>query len=135
MPAQVAWLTADLTAHPADSVVAFWHRPRWSSGEHGGAADVAALWTALAGRNALVLAGHDHDYERFLVRDGGLRQFVVGTGGSQTRPFNAAQPGSARRITGAPGVLRLTLKGAGGYSWAFLDTAGTVRDSGTRATP
>jgi hypothetical protein len=135
LAAQVTWLTSDLKAHPGASVVAFWHRPRWSSGEHGGATDVDPLWKALAGRKAIVLAGHDHDYERFRARDGGLREFVVGTGGSQTRPFRATQPGSAVRITGVPGILRLSLKGQGGYSWAFLDTTGKVRDSGTRATP
>src|SRR5207245_4759418 len=33
--AQESWLRADLAAHPAACTLAYWHQPRFSSGEHG----------------------------------------------------------------------------------------------------
>ena len=32
---QEQWLSADLAAHPANCTLAYWHHPRFSSGEHG----------------------------------------------------------------------------------------------------
>ena len=87
---QVSWLRADLAAHPSFCTLAYWHHPRFSSGQIGSDAMTDAFWDALyAARADLVLVGHDHDYERFApqtpkgVADAklGLREFVVGTGG------------------------------------------------------
>jgi hypothetical protein len=59
---QLAWLKADLEAHPSACTLAFWHHPRYSSGEHGNDPRTEPLWQALAAANAdLVLSGHDHD--------------------------------------------------------------------------
>jgi acid phosphatase type 7 len=33
--AQEQWLRADLSTHPAACTLAYWHHPRFSSGEHG----------------------------------------------------------------------------------------------------
>ena len=82
--------SADLAANPATCTLAYWHHPRFSSGEHGSDSTYTAFWQALYEANAdVVLVGHDHGYERFapqradgaldLVR--GIREFVVGTGG------------------------------------------------------
>ena len=62
-----AWLRADLAAHPAACTLAYWHHPRFSSGEHGGnAMRRAASGTPSTTAGAdVVLNGHDHDYERF----------------------------------------------------------------------
>ena len=47
---------------------------------------MAALWRTLARAGAdVVLAGHDHHYERFAPIDG-IRSFVVGTGGRSHYP-------------------------------------------------
>lgn len=128
---QAAWLERDLAAHPGAPVLAYWHKPRWSSGtEHGGDERMQALWVALAGRTGVVLGGHEHNYERF-APVGGLRQFVVGTGGTSTYPLDTPAPGSESRISGAPGVLRLDLHPGARYEWAFLDTVSAVRDSGS----
>ena len=68
-----------------------------SSGMRGNDHELDALWRILAGARAdVVLAGHDHDYERFAMNaDGeadpdGVRQFVAGTGGP--RPLQIPQP-------------------------------------------
>ena len=127
---QIGWLRADLAAHPGAPVLASWHRPRWSSGtEHGSDPDMQPLWTALAGRTGVVLNGHEHDYERF-APVGGLREFVVGTGGTSRYLFGDPVEGSERRVARTPGVLRLDLSAAAAYDWAFLDTTGAVLDSG-----
>ena len=93
-----------------------------------------------AGGVELVLAGHDHSYERFGPMNpagmadtlGGFTQIVVGTGGTALRGFPALLArGSRYTIQGHHGVLKLTLA-AGAYSWNFLPIAGkSYSDSGT----
>lgn len=89
----------------------------------------------------MVIAGDDHDYERFATQtpeetpdpSHGLREFVVGTGGATLRGFAAGQAEPAflyhvpplartseRRIAGEYGVLRLLLQ-PGSYRWEFID--------------
>lgn len=136
----VSWLRRDLAANPARCTVAYWHRPLFSSGEHGNQPQMRTLWSALYRANAdLVVNGHDHDYERFapqrpsgkLDRSRGIREFVVGTGGKELRPFAKVRPNSQVRNARAFGVLKLTL-GAGVYNWKFVPVAGkTFTDSGT----
>ncbi len=136
---QGKWLADDLAQSTAHCTIAMWHHPRFSSGEHGDNLGTAPFWQMLyqAGTE-LVLNGHDHDYERFapmdptgtVVRPGGIREIVVGTGGGGTRPFNATAPNSEFRLTGTYGVLQLTLHPAS-YEWQFMPTSGSVTDSGT----
>lgn len=131
MAEQTAWLRRDLAAHPDVAVLAFWHKPRWSSGaRHGNDASVQPLWDALTGRAGVVLNGHEHNYERF-APVGRVREFVAGTGGSSTYPFGSAERGSQKRIAQTPGVLRLELRPGSSYTWAFLTADGRVLDTGT----
>lgn len=127
---QARWLKQDLAAHPGVEVLAYWHRPRYSSGvEHGPDPAMQPFWDALASRHGVVLNGHEHNYERFAPR-GGMQEFVVGTGGSASYPFRSPlTPGSAKAIPHTPGVLTLSLS-PGAYTWRFLATGGSVRDSG-----
>jgi len=68
--AQLAWLQADLAANPATCTLAFMHYPRFSSAGHGNEADLTAIWTLLYEQGVdVVLAGHDHTYERFGPQD------------------------------------------------------------------
>ncbi|MDX6645208.1 MAG: hypothetical protein QOK40_935, partial [Miltoncostaeaceae bacterium] len=140
--AQETWLRADLAAHPAACTLAYWHHPRFSSGEHGSFASVQPLWQALydAGAEA-VLSGHDHDYERFAAQTAagaldparGIRQFVVGTGGKNHYPVGTALAHSEVRNDTTYGVLKLTLR-SGGYDWRFEPQAGgTFTDAGSAA--
>ena len=138
---QEAWLRADLAAHPTTCALAYWHHPRFSSGEHGDHASMAALWQALQeGGAELVLSGHDHDYERFAPQDAdgtldtahGLRQFVVGTGGKNHYAMTGGlRPHSEVHNDDTFGVLVLTLR-PGGYGWRFLPEPGkTFTDHGS----
>lgn len=137
---QEQWLRADLAAHPNTCTLAYWHKPLFSSGDHGGNTAYRALWIDLYEAGAdIILNGHDHDYERFAPQDPygtpdpllGIREFVVGTGGMNLRTTGAPQPNSEVRDDANFGVLRLGLH-ATGYEWRFLPEAGsTFSDVGT----
>jgi hypothetical protein len=130
---QERWLRADLAADRSRCTLAYMHHPRFSSGNrHGGSPTVEPLWRALQDDGAeIVLAGHDHDYERFAPQTaagapdqaGGVRQFVVGTGGRSLRSFGPPQPHSEVRDNSAFGVLHLRLR-AESYDWRFVAQPG-----------
>lgn len=138
---QVKWLRADLRAHPAACTLAYWHKPLFSSGSaHGDDPEIKPLWQALYdGHAEVVVNGHDHDYERFAPQtpDGvadparGIREFVVGTGGKNHRPFLAPHANSEIRDAEAFGVLKLNLRD-NGYDWQFVPEEGKgFTDSGS----
>ncbi len=136
---QGRWLANDLTTSTARCTLAIWHKPRFSSGEHGDDRDVGPFWDLLHEDGAeLVINGHDHDYERFAPQDpsgneerpGGIREIVVGTGGAELRQFGRTARNSEFRMAGTYGVLRLTLHPAN-YDWEFLPVSGDVADSGS----
>ena len=140
---QERWLRADLAAHPRRCTLAYWHHPRFSSGEHGNDGDYLAFWRALyRARADVVLNGHDHDYERFGpqtpggVRSStlGIREFVVGTGGKSHYAFpSSPRRNSMVRNNTTYGVLTLRLRPRG-YDWRFVPVAGkTFTDSGSRS--
>ena len=68
---QEQWLRTDLAAHPVVCTLAYWHHPRFSSGVvHGSNTSMHPLWQALYDYGAdVVLAGHEHNYERFAPQD------------------------------------------------------------------
>jgi hypothetical protein len=137
---QAQWLKSDLAANPKKCVMAYWHRPRWSSGqEHGSSPEMQALWGILVDADAeLVVTGHEHNYERFAMMDEngqavdqGLRQFVVGTGGASHYNFGSLLPASQNRNADTFGVLKLTLR-PDGYDWEFIPVpGGAFTDSGS----
>jgi acid phosphatase type 7 len=130
---QQRWLAADLAANPALCTVAYMHHPRFSSGLHGSDTTLGALWTTLSRGGAdVVLAGHDHHYERFAPFEG-IRAFVVGSGGRSHYPvlWRLSRPKSVALDDDTYGVLKLTL-GAEGYDWRFVPVVGsTYSDSGS----
>jgi len=104
---------------------------------------MTAIWQALMDHGAeLVLAGHDHGYQRLnpLNASGamvanGIVELVVGTGGA---PLNNASSFAGRKPANTAvrnattnGVLKLTLRD-GGYDFQFIPIAGqTFTDSGS----
>ena len=137
---QGRWLAEDLAASDAACTLALFHHPRWSSGPEGDQGKVAELWRLLhAGGADVALSAHAHQYERLAPMDGaggvhqegGLRQFVVGTGGRSLYPFGAVNPGSEIRSDASFGVLELTLR-PDGYDWEFVPVDdGGFTDSGS----
>ena len=137
---QERWLRADLAANRTQCTLAYWHHPRFSSGLHGNQPQMRAIWQALYDFGAdVIVAGHDHDYEQFARQDAGgvadpngIKQFVVGTGGTGLRSFGVIQPNSVVRNSDAHGVLKLTLH-PDSYDWEFVPVAGsTFTDTGSR---
>ncbi len=137
---QVKWLQADLAANPEQCVLAYWHKPRWSSGKnHGSTAAMQTLWQIFYDVDAeLVLNGHEHNYERFAPMNAagqadplGLREFVVGTGGRNHYEFGTILANSEVDDDTSFGVLKLTLRPTG-YDWQFIPAAGsTFTDRGS----
>jgi hypothetical protein len=135
---QLAWLEQDLASsgasRPGACTLAYWHHPRWSSGNHGTNDMTDALWDALAAAGAdVALSGHDHDYERMGPIDG-MRSFVVGTGGRSLYAWpDPPLPKTEVRANDTYGLLELTL-GDGEYAWEFIPaTGGSFTDAGTGA--
>jgi hypothetical protein len=137
--AQDLWLINDLATHQAPCVLAYWHKPRFSSGStHGSDSSFTRFWTDLVNAHAdIVLNGHEHNYERFAQQNAsgvasstGLRAFVVGTGGRSHYSFGTAIANSQFRNNAVYGVLKLTLN-ASSYDFQFISSAGQVLDSGS----
>jgi fibronectin type III domain protein/calcineurin-like phosphoesterase family protein len=127
---QELWLKADLAAHPASCVLAYWHHPRFSSGTSVTA--TSAFWQDLYAAGAdIVLSGHDHIYERFARQDPagladpttGIREFIVGTGGRSHGSASNVKANSGMRNTKTFGVLDLNLR-PDGYDWRFVPEQG-----------
>lgn len=136
---QGQWLAADLVANTNLCTLAFWHIPLFSSGGRA-ASNTQAFWQILYNANAdLILAGHDHIYERFapqtpsgtLDNVRGIRQFIVGSGGANHTSLAQIAANSEVRNVDTYGVLKLTLHPTS-YDWQFVPEAGkTFTDSGT----
>jgi hypothetical protein len=135
---QEVWLEDDLAASDAQCTVAYWHEPLFSSGVSQGDADVLPLFDALYEAQAeVVINAADHVYERFASQDpsgsfdeaGGIRQFIVGTGGRSLEQFQDTAPNSQVRLNDDFGVLALSLL-SDGYVWRFFTGGSELRDVG-----
>jgi chitodextrinase len=140
---QAQFLQADLAAHPAACTLAYWHKPRFASGnDHGDDPAYDAFWQILHAAGAdVVLVGHAHHYERYAPQNPagavdvatGIREFVVGTGGRSFQGLGTIGANSEIRSDDAFGVLRLTLRPTG-YDWQFVAEPGEAfTDSGSAA--
>jgi len=138
--AQVQWLRNDLAANQKVCTLAYWHHPRFSSGQHGNSSRSQPFWDALYEYGAdVVINGHDHTYERFAPQNPngqadanrGIREFIAGTGGAGLYSFPSIQPNSQVRNNTTYGVLKLTLHSTS-YDWQFVPIAGqNFTDSGS----
>ena len=136
-PAQLAWLKADLAAHPGEPVIAYWHYPYFSHAKHLGDPKMRPLWQAVEDHGpALVFCGHNHVYERFppLDADGnrvaetkGVQEFVVGPGGAgpiKAETPKAPGPASAFFHGGTQHVGFFTLQPGGAFSYTIKSVGG-----------
>ncbi|MPZ24368.1 MAG: alkaline phosphatase [Dehalococcoidia bacterium] len=139
---QVNWLRRDLINNPRPCTIAYWHSPRFTSGERGNRADMIPFWQVLyRHRVDVVLNGHDHFYERFrpqtpwgqLARFRGITQFTVGTGGKGLSEIPNVASNSVVREDETHGVLKLSLLN-GAFRWRFIPIDGqSFADSGRTA--
>jgi Calcineurin-like phosphoesterase len=142
--AQMTWLEADLSANAGKHIIAFWHHPLTYDGW------IKPLWDVFYAHHAtLVLNGHDHNYQRWapmtpeqIADPGGIREFVVGTGGYYLNRITWVGGASQNGVTSKPvpacyqfgqatefGLLKLTLH-RDTYDFAFLSIGGKVLDQG-----
>ena len=119
----------------ATCTVVYWHQPYYN-GTSRTSSSYRAFWDILYAQHAdIVLNGHLHNYARFAPQDagghvdqaGGVRQFIVGTGGRSLFSLDGSR--NVETTTKQYGILELRLH-ATSYHWAFVNTAGTVVDSG-----
>ena len=143
--AQEVWLKADLAATTKQCVLAVFHHPRFystTSATFSPNNSVKPFWDDLYAAHAeLIINAHMQDYERFAPQTpggtadplNGVREIIVGTGGSGLdSPNTLIIPNSEARISGAYGVLKLTLSD-GSYSWQFMRVGAGPGDSGSGA--
>jgi hypothetical protein len=98
-PAQIAWLEKELAASDEDWKIPFFHHPLYSSGgRHGSDLPKRRVLEPLFVKYgvSVVLAGHDHVYERVKPQQG-IVHFVVGSSGQLRR-------GNLNRGTGITAV-------------------------------
>ena len=137
--AQMTWLRSELSANPTRCALAYFHKPLFSSGFHGDQIQMREMWRTLYELGVdVVISAHDHNYERFAPQDfngrfdpaRGIRQFIVGTGGTTLRAVGAPRPNS--EVHGSSwGVLVLTLEDVL-YRWEFRPAEpGGFQDAGT----
>jgi hypothetical protein len=91
------------------------------------------LWQLLDQQGVdVLLAGHEHDYQRFAPQDAfgradpnGIREFIVGTGGSTYGDLPKGKAATNREAgqDTSFGVLKMTLRD-GAYDWGFLTAQG-----------
>jgi hypothetical protein len=119
----------------AKCALVYWHQPYYNGTSHT-SSSYRAFWDILYAQHAdIVLNGHLHNYARFAPQDAsghvdaahGVRQFIVGTGGRSLFSLDGTR--NVETTTKQYGVLELRLH-ATSYHWAFVNTSGTVVDSG-----
>ena len=134
---QYAFVRTTMQQAPTRCTMAVLHHPFDSSGINGPTPILRDMWELMYNLGGdVVIAGHDHLYERHAPvntdqrRDDakGIRQFTVGTGGAPL--YSRVRAGLNSEILIANyGVLRLKLDPAL-YEWQFMDMNGNVLDRG-----
>lgn len=134
---QFLWVQNELAGSPARCTLAVWHHPFDSSGPNGPNPMQRELWELLYRNNVdVVVAAHDHLYERFAPQDAsmrndparGIRLFISGGGGAP--PYQRARQAlRSELMISTHGLLRLKLDSAL-YEWEFIGVNGSVLDRG-----
>jgi tartrate-resistant acid phosphatase type 5 len=122
--AQALWLKAALAASRARFKVVAMHHPPYSSGPHGDAPTMQ--WPFAAWGADLVVAGHDHGYERLEID--GITYVVSGLGGAPTYSFGSPAFGSVVRHSASHGAAVLDADEKG-LRLLFVDVDGRVVDN------
>ncbi|MGB3829903.1 MAG: metallophosphoesterase [Ornithinimicrobium sp.] len=129
-PAQTRWLETTLADKQGAEVwtVVAMHRPPYSAGKHGSSLDVRRAWSPLFERYdvPLVLAGHDHDYQRSIPQ-AGVTYLVSGAAAklrpTGSEPFTAVSTSTRHFVELVAEVDRLDVRA--------IDQDGKVLDAVT----
>lgn len=87
---QLRWLESTLAGNESPWVIVTMHHPAYSAGYHGSTEDIQKRWVPVFERYGvdLVLAGHDHDYQRTKPIVGVT--YIVSGAAARTRPTDRA---------------------------------------------
>ncbi len=121
---QARWLEARLAQSTSCFKVVYFHHPAYSSSSHGSSFEMR--WPFEQWGADVVLAGHDHVYERFEV--GQIPYFTVGLGGASPYPFVSTLPESRAQFNADLGALRVTANRRG-MIFEFIDATGALVES------
>jgi hypothetical protein len=130
---QEQWLQSDLTSNISNCSLAYMHHPLFSSGPHGDNINMQDIWQTLYDADAdIVVAGHDHFYERFNPQDpngnlnlqNGILEFIVGSGGTNNLyNFPNIKNNSVVRYNESQGIIKFTLYSKS-YEWKYIPIEG-----------
>lgn len=128
---QGKWLRERLRASKSCYDVVFFHHPPYSSSRHGSSPSMR--WPFREWGAEVVLTGHDHTYERFIVD--GIPYFVSGLGGAARYPFPTPPlPETQFRYNDQPGAM-LVEATPKSITYDFITPDGTKRDTLTFPAP
>ncbi|SFQ78153.1 discoidin domain-containing protein [Amycolatopsis rubida] len=133
---QMNWIKQDLAKNTKGCVAAYYHHPRWSSGDHGDERGSKQLWDLFAQNKVdLILNGHDHHYERFFPQNAsgksdpaGPVEIIGGMGGANPYPIHTPHATTAKLLKDTFGVLKLTMTDTT-FSEQLIGLDGKVQDS------
>lgn len=124
---QAGWLQGELAASTACWKLVYMHHPPYSSGSTHGSS-TWMQWPYQSWGASVVLAGHDHDYERII--QGGFPYFINGLGGRSIYSFGTPVSGSQVRYNGDYGAMLVDADEAG-ITFQFMSRTGTLIDTYT----
>ena len=125
---QAMWLKGKLAASTSTWNVVYLHHPPYSSGRTHGS-NTNLQWPYATWGADVVIAGHDHFYER-ISRDG-ILYFVNGLGGHATKyPFGTPVVGSKKRYNGDHGAM-LVYANTTRMTFKFITRTGVLIDAYT----
>ena len=127
---QLAWLRSHAADGGGNCRIAFWHRPALNAGLHRSEeGDVFGMWSAIRGKAAILLSGHDHNMQRFKPLHG-TRQYISGAGGKGHYEVNGSDRRLAFSNDKVSGALRISLV-PGRAELQFISEDGSVLDEST----
>jgi chitodextrinase len=138
--AQYAWLQQDLAANSNLCTIVYYHHPLFNIGPEGATTALSDIWALMAQNGvAIVINGHDHDYQRWVPLDAngnpsptGITEFVAGGGGHGLQTIAGSDPRVAFSDDLNPeafGALKLTLNPYGA-NFSYVNSSGSILDSG-----
>lgn len=126
--AQATWLKNALSNSTSKWKIVYFHHSPYSSGaEHGNSTWMQ--WPFQQWGATIVLSGHEHIYERFLI--GGFPYIVNGLGGASVYGFSGTIPGSVVRYNADYGAMLVTVDGVNSIKFEFYNRGKTLIDSYT----
>jgi hypothetical protein len=122
---QAQWLKAGLAASSSRYNRVYFHHPPYSSSSYHGS-EVIMQWPFKEWGATIVLAGHDHTYER-LYKDG-FTYVVNGLGGKSIYAFGTPLPESVLRYNNNYGAMQVNSY-QDSIVFKFITVTPTVRDN------